>query len=419
MPANINNPAKKQNMLTQQAADSIHVYTGRVMKDKEPNSRKITVFVKDLLPYYSGELTGKSMDYEVSNGGSYKGRYTATNEIEAEWMGDDTNRRFPPDVKKDEQVTVIIYADQDKAYWKSMGRDDDKRRTERIELNAADTPDNPSPINRENSYSISMDTQDKQEVNIQTSKTGGEEFAYTIKINAKEGKVFISDDANNEYVLESGVPRLYMKNNEGSMIEIAKKNITIIAPEDWMVKAGRQAIFDFPLVKMVNTNKAGITVWESAEAVFKMNSIVFDCPCIGLKGNVEANNIVSGNHYATNYATIGGSVGRSVSKSPAKANLLSSRMTISRAAAPSTFSTYRTPTIDIFSGVGTRANNSPNVNGGYTQNRHCTAWEDMNECVALICADLKKIDGIISYGHNCPEIQAASEASRMPINTGE
>ena len=268
MPANFNN---NKGLLTEQGSNNTYVRTGRVMKDKEPNSRKITVFVKDLLPYYSGELEGKSMDYEVSDGGNYRGRFTATNEIEAEWLGDDTNRRFPPDVKKDEQVKVIIYADQDKAYWTSLGRDDDKRRTERIEFNVADTPDNPSPVNRENSYSISMDTQDKQEVNIQTSKTGGEEFAYTIKINAKDGKIFISDDANNEYVLESGVPRLYMKNNQGAMLEIAQKNVTIVAPEDWMVKVGRQAILDLPLIKMVNTNKAGIPVWESAEAVFKMN----------------------------------------------------------------------------------------------------------------------------------------------------
>lgn len=413
MPANFNN---NKGLLTEQGSNNTYVRTGRVMKDKEPNSRKITVFVKDLLPYYSGELEGKSMDYEVSDGGNYRGRFTATNEIEAEWLGDDTNRRFPPDVKKDEQVKVIIYADQDKAYWTSLGRDDDKRRTERIEFNVADTPDNPSPVNRENSYSISMDTQDKQEVNIQTSKTGGEEFAYTIKINAKDGKIFISDDANNEYVLESGVPRLYMKNNQGAMLEIAQKNVTIVAPEDWMVKVGRQAILDLPLIKMVNTNKAGITVWESAEAVFKMNSFVLDCPCIGLKGNVEANNIVSGNHFATSYSTIGGFSARMVSKGPNKAKML---QITARSASAIGFNTYRTPSIDIFSGIGIRANNSPNVNGGFTQNRHCTAWEDMSECVALICQDLLKIDGIIGYGNSCSEIQKAMEAAYMPINTGE
>lgn len=397
--------SKNANMLTQAGGSKQATYIGRVVEDKKPNSRIVKVFVKDLLPFYSGNLENKESSYSVS-GGNYQGEVKATNVLEAEWMGDDTNRRFPPDVKVNEQVRVIIISDQDKVFWQSLGRDDDKRRTEVMELTAANTPNGPADLNRENTYSITADTRTEQCINLQTSKSAGEEFAYNIKLDAKNNRIVIADDQNNEIVIESSVPRIYMRNNMGALLELAKKNVTIIAPEDLMLKAGRQAIFDIPALKMVNTNNSGVTVWESAEIAFKANSVTMNAQCIGLQGAVEANNIVSGNHYATSYSTI--------SSGPA------GRMAMSTMSSTSTgYSTYKSPTIDIYNGIGTRANNTPNLNGGGGVNRHCTAWEDINAAVNLIAGDLEKIDGKIGYGNSAGAIRSNSATSIMNKNTGE
>lgn len=416
MPATYDDAELRHNSLNQQSTNKTGRTTGRVVEDKKPNSREIKVYIKDYLPCYSGDLKPLDVDQQVSGGGSFQGQIRTTNYVVAEWMGDESNRRFPPDVKKNEQVEIIIYYDQDKIFWRSLGRDDDKRRTERFEINAANTPNGPAPINRENSYSFTMDTQDKQEVNIQTSKTNGEPFAYVVKINAKDGKLYISDDDNNEFIMESGVPRLYMRNSDGSMLEIAKKNVTIVAPEDWLVKVGRQAIWDIPALTMVNNKKGGVTVWEAGQVAFKAQSFIINAPCIGLKGAVEANNIVSGNHYATGYSTIQGAAMGRMAAARSMAMQVRSKAAASRKVG---FSTYAEPAINIFNGAVTKTNNTPNMDGGFTTNRHCTAWEDISRSVALIAQDLIKIDGVIGYGNNASGINAAAEIAIMNLNTGE
>ncbi len=299
------NPHNTVNMLQQQNANKSAVYIGKVLEDKQANSHQIKVLIPDLMPFYSGELKPKEESYNVG-GGNFSGNIKARNYWIATWHGMNSNRRFPPDVKAGEQVKVTVFADGSTAYWESLGRNDDLRRTERLEFNAADTPDQPQEINKENSYSLSIDTQDKKEFTIQTSKTGGEPFMYTIKINAKDGILHLSDDSNNELTIESATPRVYMRNRDGSMIELAQKKITISAPEDFMLKAGRQAVFDIPTLYFRNSQGSGCAVWEFSECAFKGKSLIVQANCIGLQGNVEATNIVSGAHYATSYSTIAG-----------------------------------------------------------------------------------------------------------------
>lgn len=413
----------KNDMLNQNDDTSMAVYIGRVAEDRKPESRKIKVYVKDLLPFYKGKLAGQEAQFEIG-GLTHKGSVTATNVLEAEWMGDDSNRRFPPDVKVNEQVEVIVYANQDKVYWRSKGRDDNKRRTERMELSVANTPDGPQDLNNENTYGITIDTRDGKAITISTSKSAGEQFAYIIKIDAANGKITIADDSDNEIVIESGVPRVYLKNKDGALVELAKKNVTVIAPDDLMLKAGRQAVLDIPALKMVNTNNAGVTSWESGEIHMKSASMIIEAPCIGLKGHVEADSIVSGPHHATGYSTFSG--GMRAANIPAQfaAVLMAIPPAVQNTAsitarASSGFSTYRTPWIDIINGTAGTAGNTPNLDGGGGVNRHCTAWEDISSAIAKICDELTKIDAKIGYGASTGGIMADASSSIMYKNTGE
>ena len=378
-------------LLTQATNNNILETVGRVAKDKEPNSKWIKVFVKDLLPMYEGKLEPKTSDHQVK-GNSYNGQITLTNSIDAEWMSDDTNRRFPPDVKAGEQVTVIIYTDQDKVFWKSKGRNDDLRRTERVLTAAANTPENPEPVHRANSYGTYIDTQDEKVVELYTSQTAGEAYKYVIKMDAKGSIIRMCDNSNNEFIIESEIPRVTMRNRDGCFVELAKKNITINAVEDCSIIVGRQLIFNTPVTKVMNSKGAGVTVWEAAELYFKANSIIQEARCIGLKGAVEVTSLVSAKEvWAAGYST---HEGKNVD-------------------------TYRPAQVNEKVPSASRGNPSPNTNGGGGMQRHCAAWEDVQRAFTYVSNDLQKIDSKISYGNSCPSIDGSATSAEMKVNTGK
>lgn len=391
--------------LTQAGGNKITEYIGIAAEDKKINSRELKIFIKDLLPFYQGKLTEKKAEYQV-DGGNYKGTIKVSNVITATWFSNDTNRRYPPDVKKGEQVKVQIYSDQDQYHWTSLGRDDDKRRTERISIGAANTPNDPTPVNMENSYGMNIDTQDGKTLTLHTSKSAGEKNKYMLQFSGDGRTARLSDDNNNEIIIESEIPRVYMRNNDGGLLELSKKNITIIAPEDFLLKVGRQAIFDIPALSFVNTTGGGATVWDVKDIAINAKTYVVNSPVVGLKGAVEIDNLVSGPVHAVSYSTIAGGSSRQM-------------MNPSASARAGGYASYVPATINKAIGSVTNSTSSPNMDGGGGANRHCTAWEDIHQAIQLICADLEKIDAVLGYGNNVSGILAAAASAIMKKNTGE
>ncbi len=446
------NMPSNSSSLTQSGGKKCATYVGRVVTDKVVNSRFINVFIKDLLPFYNGELKEKEKD--VSTGNKIRNYYK-----DVEWEGE-PNRRFPPDVKNGEQVLVTIYVDQDKAYWRSMGRDDNLRRTEKVELSAADTPE-PDDVHRENSYTMGMDTEKEKTIYLQTSKTDKEEYTYTVKLDAKNSQVIISDDGENFIKIESKIPKITLKNRDGAMIELAQKKVTIIAPEDVMIKAGKSLTIDSPLLYGRVSQGAGVAILEYKEACFKGNSTILNSGCIGLKGAVEATNIVSGPHIATSYSTTSSapSIGMAASLSKGGMAFLGGHTGPSNAAGSVALSaatlpqnseisvpeittpalndggssivggatsgggantaSYGAPVVNMVTGTAERANNKPNVVGGSGMNRHCTAWEQVAPAILRICDELEKCNANWPFGCVTMDIRQYATECRMTFNTGE
>lgn len=397
----------------QYGSNKVVEFTGIAAEDKQINSKQLKILVKDLTPFYKGKLEPKTQEVPI-NVKNYTGTLKLTNTITATWYGQNSNRLYPPDVKKGEQVKVYLYSDQDTYYWDSAGRDDDKRRTERQTIAVANTPESPTPVTPENSYQINLDTQEEKCIDIRTSNTGGEEHRYQIRVDAKNSTLGIWDDDNNEIKIESKIPRVYMKNKEGVLVELSKKNLTMIVPEDLLIKVGRQLIYDVPAISMINTSGGGATVWDANDVVFKTKSFNVSSPKIGLVGAVEAQSIVSGSHYATSYGTISAGRGRS-----GRSAFTPSASSGGIAGGRSNFNTYGLASINKANGAVTPGTGSPNTTGGGGANRHCTAWEDFMTTISLICEDLKKIDAVTGYGENTAGIMAAAQAAIMNLNKGE
>ena len=111
-----------------QQGNNWSIYLGLVLEDKDSGSKDIKVHLEELIPFVEGEVNPKKMELQVSSDYSektYSGTVEASNFVTATYLGTESNRRYPPDVRKNEQVFVLNYSDQDKYFWISSGRDEE------------------------------------------------------------------------------------------------------------------------------------------------------------------------------------------------------------------------------------------------------------------------------------------------------
>lgn len=271
--------------------NSLSEFIGIVLEDKAPNSRVVKVHCPELQPYLEGEVGPAVQDKQVSsgeNGDGYVGKVTTTNVIEAIYGGRYvTNRIYPPDVKKKEQVIVYSFGDSDTYYWDTLGRDDRLRRTERYTVAISDTPDAVDTLTVENTYQFEMDTLHNKHILLRTCKSSQEEFQYLVKLDAKESTVTVCDDVGNEFRIESKTPRILMRNKDGCFLDLVQKKGVLCVPEDLLIKAGDQIVWDTPAFTFKNNSGQGATVFNTNNMVVNAgSSFVVDAPMFNHKGGL-------------------------------------------------------------------------------------------------------------------------------------
>lgn len=360
-------------------------FVGIVLEDKESDSRVIKVYLKEMLPFVTGDVRSIDDPREIGNElTGYKGSATTTNTVEATYIGN-PNRAYPPDIRKNEQVWVWKYADADDYYWDAIGRDDNLRGPERLNFRISGAPGPIAALTDENTYCIELDTKHHKRVLLRTSKANGEEYAYFLALDPENNRFVVCDDSNNEILIDSELPRVRMRNRDGSIIDLAQKSIIQIAPEDILMKAGRQLVLDIPVITTSNTTGDGTTVWKANNLLLKADgTAIIEAQCVGIKGAMEADTIVAKNVQAESYSTGAGD------------------------------STYGSPTTDVENGRGSTPNNSPNTGGGGAANRHCSAWEQVSQALTIIASCMDQL--------GCPQadaVRALAQESIMNKNRGE
>ena len=228
---------------TSQQGDQWHIFRGKAVEDKAPESRELKVQLDEQMPYMEGKLEKIENEAPAGDVGIVK----TSNYVTATYMGLESNRTFPPDIYQGEQVVVFNYGDSDKYYWYSSGRDDNMRRVERLRFHVADLQQTVKELNEDNTYFIEFDTLHNKRILIQTAKTDGEKYRYLLQFDAKENTIRICDDGDNEILVESDTPRVFLRNRDGTYIDANKRNLILFAPEDIVFKAGRQIIEDTPM----------------------------------------------------------------------------------------------------------------------------------------------------------------------------
>jgi hypothetical protein len=224
------------------------IYIGVAAVDKELDSRILKVYVKELAPFFVGALEDKITPEEYKffddiSGTDSFGDTTSTNTITAEWFSLETNRVFPPDIRKGEQVFVFKLRDNDLYYWFSMGRDDNLRRLELHRIAISDDIACQKELDETNTYYFELDTLYGKRIRLVTNKSDGEDFKYEITIDAKNDFIVLKDDIGNEILLHSPVPRIRCINASGSYVDIVDVDINCFAPNDITLTAGNDIKF--------------------------------------------------------------------------------------------------------------------------------------------------------------------------------
>lgn len=273
------------------------IFFGIAAEDKVHNSRILKVYTKELSPFTIEELSDKttSESFTVENEESDStdtSSIMTTNVLTAEWFGLDTNRVFPPDIRKGEQVFVFRYRDTDLFYWISSGRNDDLRRLECHRIAVSNDDAHQKTLDDDNTYFIELDTLFRKRLRLVTSKSDGEEFRYEITIDAKHSTVTIRDDDGNEITMESRIPRIYMRNKSGCIVDLHDKDVIIGATRDMYLTAGRQIIETSPCI----TREATSTIVDkSPNAGEHHDHKHLNCSTFGISGATNINNTLHTN----------------------------------------------------------------------------------------------------------------------------
>jgi hypothetical protein len=209
--------------------------TGYAAENKTLSSKELQVFPAEILPYVDGEVIFEPIEIEESGEDYFGEQYTVKVEtslsINCTWLQMGSNRQTPPDIRRGERILIYRYADTDKYYWATLGMDEHLRRLETVVYAWSNIREgNIEALTPDNSYYAEISTHNKH-ITLQTNKSDGEPFAYTIQIETKEGNVVISDDAGTFIHVESAQRRVEIQNKDTSRIIIDKGKGYFITPE--------------------------------------------------------------------------------------------------------------------------------------------------------------------------------------------
>ena len=389
----------------------LHVWHGIVAADKAPNSITIQVLIQELTPAAVGTVAPASSNQSVKlkdlDGNPINSSVTTGNTITAYYLGNSSNRRYPPDVVKGEQVRVSRLANSDKYYWESLGRDDALRKTETHRIDVANRSSDSSssssgsggssggsgsssggnnnpPLDDSSTYSVELDTKVNQHIRIQTSKGNGEKFAYVMKLDGKNGLVQLSDDAGNSITIDSGNSKVMLRNTKKSFVLLNGEDIIIAAPRDITLKAGRQALITSPLITIsAEGGSAVLALIASYISQSAKSAATTASPAIGLNGAVQVPSsltarVIKAGTYYNGYPS----------------------------------AAYPEASINLGSATATIASVTPDTQLPATQ-RHAAAWEDVSDAMGIIKGCFDDIQARIGAPTNQLQIPPLATSSQM------
>lgn len=207
---------------------------GIILKNKEPNSDMVSVMPIEQLSLVSGPLDQQKTTFDVnlpdSQGVKRTDKIEGGVEIVAKWIFSGGNRLTAPDVTKNETVLIYKFADTDEYYWELIFREPSLRRLEHVNFSFSNEPSGINAFDKNSSYWFEISTRDKY-IHLHTSKNDNELHEYDININTADGNFTITDDVNNNFIIDSKTNTITINQSNGSIISMNDVGVEITTKE--------------------------------------------------------------------------------------------------------------------------------------------------------------------------------------------
>lgn len=218
---------------------------GTVTQDKETDSDEVMVYIPSLFPEADGETVATTEQQDITTqsptGDTISSTSLVSNSVMCKWMALNTNRVTSPDVRKGSKVVVYKFQGSDKYMWTYFGMDGTLRlETVVWAFSSSPNVDANTPVTPDNYYMFMVSTHKKM-VQLVTGQGNGEAAAYSITVDTGNGQFGIVDSENNILTINSIAHALSFINDEKSVMNIEKKDITLSC-ENNMLLHGKENV---------------------------------------------------------------------------------------------------------------------------------------------------------------------------------
>ena len=206
---------------------------GIAVENREAGNNYLKVHPMTTNGYVAGELsqltdtlTASGID---SNGNHYTDTIIMGSFIICDWYPSMSSTAEPPYIRRGERIKLFRVGDSQEYYWQSLGLDTGLRRLETKTLLVSNTVDETvKELTPTNSWVIQANSHDGY-ILIQTNTSNGEKFAYTVRIDTKQGFVHIGDSAGNTFELVSEEQLVELANGAGCVLSLKGDTMTFKA----------------------------------------------------------------------------------------------------------------------------------------------------------------------------------------------
>ncbi len=245
---------------------------GVVAANKAMSTHVIEVTPVEELTMLDGDINATEADVTadgvLGDGSHYSSAAMSGNSLQAQWLPfGSTNRRTSPDVRRGERVIIYQFGDTDKYYWTTLMDDFRLRKLETVIWGISATPNEGAEPGHDNMYYLEVSSHNKL-IALHTSQANDEPYGYDIQINTKDGRITFQDTAGQEILLDSAARQLYLKNSDGSLVEINKTICNINASDEVNITTSKYTLqADNATTQASEINVKGGTTTISGDAL--------------------------------------------------------------------------------------------------------------------------------------------------------
>lgn len=278
---------------------------GTVAQDKETNTDEVQVYLPVHFPDADGEVVATTEQVDTNavspTGDVNSSTSLVGNTVPCKWLALNTNRVTSPDVRKGSKVVVYKFQGTDKYLWTYFGMDGTLRLESIVwAFSASPNVNENTPVTPDNYYMMILSTHTKK-IQFLTGQGNGEPTSYSLSLDTGNGVFSLVDGESNVLTLNSMAHAFAFINDEKSLINIEKKDITLSC-ENNMLLNGKENI---------NLKCTKLNMEASDSINVQTQTTNWKSPTINIEGDIthKGNTEQTGNYTQTGNYNVKGNLG--------------------------------------------------------------------------------------------------------------